>query len=999
MAENERSIGLKSRYGMRTEEFSALMKHRVLEILLVASHYDSFVLEEDGQLTELVIEEYRNLDLNLRYAPRFTRAADAASAFTILEDRKFDMVVTTPRLSDMEVEVFVRLLKENHSGIPVGLLVAHAWELPWLEDLRQSGALDWIFLWQGNVQALLAMIKQVEDRLNADYDILEGGVQAIVLVEDEVRFYSAYLPHIYTQVTSQTSRLMTEVVNMSHRLLRIRARPKILLAQNYEEAWALFERYSGNLLGVITDLSFPHRGTIDHEAGIKLIEAIREIDDDVPILIQSMDEEHQEQAAAIGADFLSKRSPTLYDELRRYIRDNFGFGDFVFRLPDGQPVGTAGDMRSMLRILSEVPDESLVYHAGRNHFSSWFKARTEFELASMLRPRRVTDFSSPSMLREYLINTLTDYLRAVQRHVITEFDSQNYDEFATFSKIGSGSLGGKGRGLAFMHKILSRSGPELENVEIAIPQTVVLAADIFEDFLEVNDLRSLVHYADAMSDKEILDAFRNGGFPPGLRPELSSFLESVGEPLAIRSSSILEDSVYQPFAGVYATVMLPNNHPSQDVRLAQLLEAVKVVYASTYFQRARDYLETTPYRIEEEMMAVLIQRLVGRQHGHTFYPTLSGVASSYNFYPFGDMRHDDGVAQIALGLGKSVVEGFEALRFSPKYPHILPQFSSVKDILRNAQRRYYALDLNQTDVIPGEEIDVNLLHEETSQAVRDGAAQSIASTYDRAGDRITTGLDEGGVPLITFKPLLRGQILPLPELLTWLIETCQEGMASPVEIEFAADIRNGLGRRQTFHVVQLRPMVIEEMNVVVSLDEDDTESAVVASEVALGHGRRESISDIIVVDPECIDRSQTPQVAQITEAINLKLRDESRHCILIGPGRWGSRDPWLGIPVEWPQISTARAIVETDFTDLQIESSLGSHFFHNLTCFGVAFFAVHAHLNQGWVNWDWLRRQPSVEEALDGGVRHLRLGSPVQVLVDGSTGHGVIRESHSSSCD
>ena len=992
MAENRRSIGLTSRYGMRTEEFSALMKNRVLEILLVASHYDSFVLEEDGQLAELVIEEYRNLDLNLRYAPRFTRAADAASAFTILEDRSFDMVITTPRLVDMEVEVFVRLLKENHPRLAVGLLVAHAWELPWLEDLRRSGTLDWSFLWQGNVQALLAMVKQVEDRLNAEYDILEGGVQAIILVEDEVRFYSAYLPHIYTQVTSQTSRLMSEGLNLSHRLLRIRARPKILLAQTYEEAWALYERFSGNLLGVITDLSFPRDDALDDEAGIILAEAIRSNGDDVPILIQSMDDEHRQRAEEAGADFLSKTSPTLYDELRKYIRDNFGFGDFVFRLPDGTPTGTASDMRSMLRALGEVPDESLVYHAGRNHFSSWFKARTEFELASMIRPRRVTDFSSPSKLREYLVNTLTDYLRAVQRHVITEFDSENYDEFAAFSKIGHGSLGGKGRGLAFMHKILSRTGPDLENVEIAVPQTVVVASDIFEEFLEVNDLRSLVHYADAMSDQEILDAFRNGGFAPGLRPELAAFLESVGEPLAIRSSSILEDSVYQPFAGVYATVMLPNNHPSQDVRLAQLLEAVKVVYASTYFSRARDYLETTPYRIEEELMAVLIQRLVGRQHGHRFYPTLSGVASSHNFYPFGDMNHEDGVAQIALGLGKSVVEGFEALRFSPNHPLVLPQFSSVEDILRNAQRRFYSLDLNQIDVIPGALTDVNLLYEETLQAVHDGAAGSIASTYDRAGNRITEGLEEGGVPLITFAPLLRGHLLPLPDILTWLIRTCQEGMASPVEIEFVADIRNRVGQRQRFHVVQLRPMVIEEMDVAVSLDDADTESAVVVSELALGHGRREAISDLIVVDPEKIDRSLTPEIARIIASMNRKLRNEDRQYILIGPGRWGSRDPWLGVPVEWPQISSARVIVETDFTDIEVEPSLGSHFFHNLTCFGVAYFAVHAHRLQGRVNWDWLRRQPCIEDALAGGVRHLRLESPVRVLVDGSSGHGVIRE-------
>ena len=392
------------------------------------------------------------------------------------------------------------------------------------------------------------------------------------------------------------------------------------------------------------------------------------------------------------------------------------------------------------------------------------------------------------------------------------------------------------------------------------------------------------------------------------------------------------------------------------------------------------------------MMAVLIQRLVGRQHGHRFYPTVSGVASSYNFYPFGDMRHDDGVAQIALGLGKSVVEGFEALRFCPSHPQVLPQFSSVKDILRNAQRRFYALDLNQIDVIPGAATDANLLHEDTTTAVQDGAAHAIASTYDRSGDRITTGLDGSGAPLITFKPLLRGNIVPLPEILSWLLQTCQEGMASPVEIEFAADIHNGLGRSQTFHVVQLRPMVIEELDVVVSLDPEETEGAIVTSEVALGHGRRESIADLIVIDPERVERSQTPEIALATENINRRLRDEGRHCILIGPGRWGSRDPWLGIPVEWPQISSARAIVETDFTDLQVEPSLGSHFFHNLTCFGVAFFGAHAHQHQGWVNWDWLRRQLSVDEVLEGGVRHIRLDLPIQVLVDGSSGQGVIRE-------
>jgi len=993
MAGNDQPIGLTSRYGMRTEEFSALMKHRVLEILLVASHYDAFVLEEDGQLTELVIEEFRNLDLNLRYAPRFTRAPDAASAFTILDDRSFDMVITTPRLPDMEIATFVRLLKEHRSDLPVGLLAAHAWELPWLEDVRRSGDLDWMFLWQGNVQALLAMIKQVEDRLNADHDILVAGVQAIILVEDEVRFYSAYLPHIYTEVTSQTSRLMSEGLNLSHRLLRIRARPKILLAQTYEEAWELYQRYSGNLLGVITDVSFHRNGANDEGAGVRLAAAIRELDDDIPILLQSMDNHHAERAEEVNADFISKRSPTLYDELKKYIQDHFGFGSFTFRLPDGHVVGHADDMRSMLKALAEVPDESLLFHAGRNHFSSWFKARTEFELASMLRPRRVSDFTSASGLREYLITTLTDYLRAVQRHVITEFDGASYDEFAAFSKIGTGSLGGKGRGLAFMHKILSRKQPDLGPVSISVPQTVVLASDIFEEFLEVNDLRSLVHYADAMSDQEILDAFRNGGFPAGLRPELGSFLETVGEPLAIRSSSILEDSVYQPFAGVYATIMLPNSHPSLDVRLAQLLEAIKVVYASTLFENAREYLETTPFRIEEELMAVLIQRLVGSRHGDRFYPTFSGVASSYNFYPFGDMKPEDGVVQIALGLGKTVVEGFEALRFCPRQPQILPQFSAVKDILRNAQRRFYALDMSRNDVIPGVRTDANLLHEEIIEAVRDGAASSIASTYDRANDRIVPGLEDGGSPIISFAPMLQGRIMPLPDTLSRLLDVCQNGLATPAEMEFAADIQPGLGRRQVLNVLQLRPMVFEDTDIEIEFDESMVPRALVRSDVALGHGRRETISDLVVVDPRRMDRSQTVEAAASIDRINRILRSEGRQSILIGPGRWGSRDSWLGIPVTWPQISTVRALVETDFADLQVEPSLGSHFFHNLTCYGVAFFAVHTQDASGVINWEWIDRQAAANVALDGIVRHLRLEQPAQVLVDGSNSRGVILES------
>jgi hypothetical protein len=577
--------------------------------------------------------------------------------------------------------------------------------------------------------------------------------------------------------------------------------------------------------------------------------------------------------------------------------------------------------------------------------------------------------------------------------VITDFKGELFNDFTAFSKIGTGSLGGKGRGLAFMHKILAREVLDTESVEVSIPQTVALASDVFEEFLQDNRLRGFVTRAAEMKDQEVLDYIRRSRFRHELRSDLGAYLERVCDPIAVRSSSILEDSVYQPFAGVYATIMLPNNHPSLDIRLAQLLEAIKVVYASTLFETARDYLETTPFRIEEELMAVLIQRLVGSRHGDRFYPTFSGVASSYNFYPFGDMRPEDGVAQVALGLGKTVVEGFEALRFCPKQPQILPQFSAVKDILRNAQRRFYALDMSRNDVIPGVQVDANLLHEEIIVAVRDGAAAPIASTYDRANDRIESGLSEGGSPIISFAPMLRGRIMPLPDTLSRLLDICQTGLASPAEIEFAADIEAGLGQRQVLNVLQLRPMVFEDTGVEIEFDESMVRGAVVRSEAALGHGRRETISDLVVVDPRKMDRSQTVQAAASIEQINRTLRRQGRQSILIGPGRWGSRDSWLGIPVTWPQISSARAIVETDFADLQVEPSLGSHFFHNLTCYGVAFFAVHKQDGSGVINWDWLDRQKTENEALDGVVRHLRLDQPAQVLVDGSTSRGVILES------
>ena len=752
----------------------------------------------------------------------------------------------------------------------------------------------------------------------------------------------------------------------------------------------MYTHFGKNVLGIISDIRFSCNGVDNPDTGLKLTKAIRQKDADVPILLQSSERDNEMRAHEAGAAFLWKNSPQLLEEIREYILMHFGFGDFVFRTPDGTCVGRAKTLKELVSILETVPDESIEYHAHRNHFSRWLKARSEFELASLLKPRKVSEFASITELRTHLKKIITSYLDEIQRHIITDFDVETFDEFVSFTRLGRGSLGGKGRGLAFMHKLLSRSGVDIPNVEIAIPETAVIASDIFEEFVEENELHSFLVDADSLTDDEILNRFRIARFNHGRRSELAKILQYTAGPLAIRSSSILEDSLYQPFAGVYATIMLPNIHPSLDVRLAQLLEAIKVVYASTYFKAAREYLITTPHRIADERMAVLIQKLVGNRYGDRFYPTLSGVASSWNFYPIKGMSAEEGVSQIALGLGKTVVDGFDALRFCPRHPEILPQLTSTKDILKNAQRRFYALDMSKDSVIPGIHYDENLNHLDVSEAIGDGVADLVASTYDPVNDRISEGLLKGGSPLITFTGLLQEYIAPLPTVIDRLLDISQNGFGMPVEIEFAMNVV-GYGRKQVFHVLQVRPMVVEKIDTDVDIDElASCAIPVIASESALGHGRVLETNEIILVDQRLLDRSQTHAVTEIIERLNNVMRKRDANYLLIGPGRWGSSDSWLGIPVAWHQISSAGAIVETDFKDFEVEPSQGSHFFHNLTTFGVAYLTVHETRSSGTINWDWIDSMTPNEEFMGGIVRHITCEYPLKVYVDGKTSKGIV---------
>ena len=976
-----------TRFGMRMEQFSDLMPYRVFEVLLVATEYDAFILEEGGQLAELMSQEIRSLGLNLRGAPRFATARSGKEGLALLAERPFDMMVTTARLPDMGIGELAREARARVPELPVGVLALHAWEVPLMEEARGLGAVDWVFLWLGDVKSLYAMIEQQEDRRNAEHDVLGRGVRAVLVVEDDVRFYSFFLPHIYAEITHQTARLMAEGLNLSHRILRLRARPKILLAQTYEEAWELYQRFGDHLLGLITDVRFPRDGRLDPEAGLELARRVRRSDPDLPILIQSAEPLGLPPGEDLGARFLPKDSPSLLADLRAFMLENFGFGDFVFRLPDRTEVGRAADLRQLLAQLKRMPDAALEFHASHDHFSQWYAARTEFTLAGAVKPVMVSQFPSIAALRAHLHDSLLSYIREVQRTVISDFDPATFDEFVTFAKVGAGSLGGKGRGLAFMQRLLAQGDLDGPGVEVAIPRTVTVASDVFDAFLERNGLSGMPQDSEGMADDQILDAFRKGRFDRTERAKLARFLEVVATPLAVRSSSILEDSLYQPFAGVYATIMLPNNHPSLDVRLAQLLEALKVVYASTYMKGARDYLETTPHRLEEERMAVVVQTLVGSPRDGLFYPTFSGVTCSWNFYPFRDMSPRDGTALVALGLGKSVVEGFEALRFCPAQPTVLPQFSGIKDILRNAQRKFWGLDLAQMDVIPGLAYDANLVEAEVTRALSDPAMAPIASSYQAANDRILDGVTTPGAPLVTFASILRGHGFPLPSILSRLLQVTERSMGVPVEIEFAADLKP-VGT-QTFHVLQIRPMNVERMAPAVALDGPVRAGAVVHSPSTLGHGRRGGILDILAI-PWDLERSRTREAAGALEAFNRALRQEGRPCVIIGPGRWGSADPWLGIPVTWPQISSARAIVETDFLDLEVEPSQGSHFFHNLTAFGVAYFTIHRRGDGGAIRWDWLETQTLVHSALDGRIRHYRLDRPLEVLVDGERGIGVI---------
>jgi len=970
------------------QALQSLMPFRVQDILLVSSLYDSFTLREDGRLNELIASEF--LDLSLYHTPGLTHVASAAEALELARaEGRFDLIITAPNPGDMDATQLARRVREAGLATPVVVLAYDNAERKDFVSRHDVSGIERIFLWQGNARILVAIVKYVEDRRNVAHDTAIAGVPVIIVVEDNVRYYSAFLPTIYTELISQSQRLITEGVNLSHKLVRMRARPKILLASTFEEAWELVTRYRQFLLGLISDVEFPRGGVVTRDAGFELARMAREAIPDLPILLQSSRAEFAADARRVGAAFLQKYSETLLADLRRFMVEKFSLGDFVFRMPNGRVVARARDLKTLEALLHTVPAESIAYHGERNHFSNWLIARTEFALAHKLRPRKVSEFPTHEDLRRELINSIAEYRREQGELLVADFDRELFDGSENFfARIGGGSLGGKARGLAFVRYLLNyhRVGRRFANVRIAVPPAVVLATDCFDRFLVENDLLGFA--LSGAGDEELLARFLTAPLPDDVVGDLRRFLEVVRWPLAVRSSSLLEDSQNLPLGGVYKTYMLPNSHPDDGERLEHLMQAIKRVYASTFSQQARAQLRATPYRLEEEKMAVVLQKVVGTRHGPRYYPDFSGVARSHNFYPVPPQRADDGVAAVALGMGRTVVEGEPCLSFSPKHPRQIMGFSSVEDVLANSQREFWALEIDHGDQSFDSEDAMRERRFGLDAAEADGTLAALGSTYSAENHAVYDGLSRAGVRLVTFAPILKRAAFPLADVMTTLLDISSKGMHREVEIEFAVRLTTEGQGDHEFGFLQVRPVLrVRELDGL-SLEETPDDTLCCRSPRVLGNGILTDIHDMVVVDFHRFDRAQTAAVAKEIARFNAQLIAEQRPYVLIGVGRWGSNDPWLGIPVTWDEINGARVIVESGFRDFRVTPSQGSHFFQNLTSFQVGYFTVNADQGEGFVDWDWIAAQPAT--GAQDFVRHLRFDAPVVVKMAGRDGHGVI---------
>ena len=978
--------------------FHDLMPFQIREVLLVASPYDAFILEEDGILTEQVFREYR--ELYLPASPRFTHVPTGEEAVRKLKDQRYDLILTMPRLTDVDVNEFGRRVKRMRPGRRVIVLALD------VEEILRSGvelddqAIDGAFVWSGDADLLLAIIKYAEDLDNIDHDIAKGNVRVIVMIEDSPRYYSLFLGMLYRELMQHARSLYSQGVNELQRRMYMNSRPKILHATTYDAGLELFKRYQDNVLAVISDVGLPRQGEHDSRAGIDLLRYVHDAEPGLPLLLQSAEPDMEDEAADLGAAFVHKTSRHLLERIGHFLMTNLGFGDFVFRNSEGLELDRAVDVRQLIAKLATVSAESLEYHASHNHFSIWLMARSEFELAEALRPLTIPEhFGDVEGFRQRMVDLLQAARRTTERGVIVDFNRYAF-EHNLMTRLGEGALGGKARGIAFLYRRLSEIGDEeFHDLHVRFPKTVVITSDHFDTFMNQEDLR---HFAIASDDDdEIRRRFLEAPISDQLQSDLYFLIENLDGPLAVRSSSILEDSLHLPFAGVYETLMIPNNAKHPGKRHAELCAAVKLVYASTFSQNAKSYLQSTGKWVEEEKMAVIVQSLVGRRHGKRFYPTFAGVGESYNFYPIGPQKPEEGVVHVALGLGRFVVAGGASMRFNPRRPGVLPPFPSVKALLHNTQQHFFALDMSHTSQDLERDLYETIRDYSLKDSEEDGTLVAVGSVFSADESRVRDDLSLPGPRIVTFNNILRHKAIPLAETLSRLLNIAEEGLGGPVELEFAVDMGNW-GRRvrrgRKLHLPELYVLQVRPFAGYLRHTEDfalsfDAEESLCVSSSSLGHGLDREVRDVVYVCRDRWEASHNKAIAAEVAQLNQTLGEEKRPYMLVGPGRWGTADEWLGIPVQWSQISNVKFLVEASPAGYDVEPSQGSHFFHNITSRRLGYLTLPpgADKNAGskeFFDWGWLDAQSACQRTEH--LRHVRFDEPLTVVLNGRKGRGVV---------
>lgn len=965
--------------------FANLMNKRIYNVLLIATKYDAFMLEDDGRVDEQIFNEYTSL--SLRYPPRFTQVTTEEEALAELKDRNFELIICMPNMDNRDIFAAATEIKIHYPNIPIVVLTPFSKEVSKRIANEDLSAIDYVFSWLGNAELLLAIIKLIEDKMNAPDDTASVGVQIILLVEDSVRFYSSALPHLYKFVLEQSQMFAKEALNDHQRTLRMRGRPKIKLARTYEEAVRIFNQYRDNMLGIISDMSFMHDGVKDPYAGYKFGQYVRKTGLIIPFVLESSEASNKVYAKELGASFIDKNSKSYPQDLRKKIMQRFGFGDFVILNPQTkEEIMRIKDLKDLQKKVFQIPDDSLVYHLSRNHFSRFFYSRAMFPPAEVLKRVDVSDYKDMDEARKLIFDLIVQYRRMKNSGVVAVYQKERFDEYSNFARIGDGSLGGKGRGLAFIGAMVKRY-PKLEHDHFAvtIPKTVVICTDIFDEFMETNEL-----YPVALSDVDdetILKYFLRASLPARLIEDLMAFFDVVKSPIAVRSSSLLEDSHYQPFAGIYSTYMVPKLEDKYDM-LRTLSDAIKAVYASVFYRDSKAYMTATSNLIDQEKMAIVLQEVVGNRYNDRFYPTISGVARSLNFYPIGNEKAEDGIANIALGLGKYIVDGGQTLRFSPRHPHNILQMSTMDFALRETQTRFYALDLkNLADQFSVDD-SFNLLRLNLKDADADGSLKFIVSTYDPYDQVIRDGYYPGGRKILSFVNVLQHEVFPLADTLDQILHVGQDEMGRPIEIEFAVNIDPQNPGFATFYLLQVRPIVDNKEVMEEDLTLVEQEDTILTSTSVLGHGIVTDVQDIIYVKTGAFCSSNNLSIAYDIEKMNRQFTGEEKNYVLVGPGRWGSSDSWLGIPVKWPHISNARVIVECGLENYRVDPSQGTHFFQNLTSFGVGYFTINPFKGDGWFDEEYLNSLPAVEET--EYLRHVRFDKPVVIKMDGKKSLGVV---------